>query len=100
MLELMVFEPANRPLVTQVAVKLAPDTRETAPQPAIGVVVPPSVVAKLTVPAGTMPAFGVTVAVNVTAPSTVDEAPEVVRTTTGVPVFTVSVIAVALAVLK
>jgi hypothetical protein len=100
MLEPMVFEPASKPLVTQVAVMLAPDTSGTALQPVIGEVVPESVVVKLTVPVGTMPVFGVTVAVKVTGPSTDEEPPEVARATTGVPVFTVSGIAVALAVLK
>src|SRR6185312_10050479 len=100
MLDPMVFVPARSALVTHVAVRLEPDTSATALQPAIGVVVPLKVVVKLTVPAGTIPVFGVTVAVKVTGPSTDEEAPEVVRTKTGVPVFTVSVTAVALAVLK
>ena len=95
------FEPAFRAVVVQVAVRGAPGVSETLVHPAIGVVVPFNVVVKLTLPLGITPLFGVTVAVKVTEPFSGDvPVPDPVRTTTGVALATVSVIAVAVPVLK
>src|SRR5665213_3508071 len=102
-LALMAFPPACRAAVLQVAVRLtgeAPATSGTAGQAAIGVVMPFSVVVKLSVPVGTTPAFGVTVAVIVARPFTVTTPGAVFRLKTGVPWLTVWIIAVALASLK
>jgi len=63
MVAVIELEPASKVLVGQAAVKLESGTE---PQLAITVVVPFSVVLKLTFPVGTIPVLGVTVTVNVT----------------------------------
>ena len=86
MLAPMEFEPAFSRLVVQVAVSWMPGVSATDVHPAIGVAVPPfSEVVKLTVPAGIVPLFGVTVAVKVTALFSGDvPIPEAGRTSAGV----------------
>src|SRR5665213_446603 len=80
----MEFVPACRVVVGQVAVRVGPVPGTSATEEHSVVVLAPSVVVKVTVPFGTIPAFGVTVAVSVTGPFTVGAASVVVRTTTGV----------------
>jgi lipoprotein signal peptidase len=88
---LMEFVPTGRRLVVQVAVKVAAFTRVTFAQPAIAVPALGRLVVKLTVPDGITPAWGVMVAVIVTAAFNAGVAFVVLRATVGVPAVMVSV---------
>jgi len=96
------FAPAFSRLVVQDADRTPPTlVRATFVHVAMGVVVLFNVVVKLTAPVGIIPLFGVTVAVKVTEPFSAEvPVPEAVRTRAGFALLTVSVIGVAVPVLK
>ena len=78
----MEYVPGSSALVIHVA---APAVTVTAPQPAMVLLAPPlGVAVKVTLPVGTMPLLGVTVAVKVTGMFTVDGEPLVPREIPGV----------------
>jgi len=86
------YEPTARLLTGQEAVRVAPLTRLTEVQFGSVIGEPFKVAVKLTEPVGTIPLFGVTVAVRITAVSTGTEALELLTDTTGVAVVMVCVV--------
>jgi hypothetical protein len=94
-LAVMLLEPAMSALVVQVAFRLGrgPVTRtnDTEVQPGIALVVPLSVVPKLTLPVGVIPLAGETEAVKVTTSLTLDVEPLEERLNVGIPCVMVRV---------